>query len=283
MVIPVRSASGSLQQIDLSSTHPFADFLADRVENFNNQPWWQSWARSAFANPVVGLFYTAATGKDAFNDRVVYDPTYTRLESLQAMLTHAYTTAVPPLAPGGSNYTLIEQSTRRAANKTMALRSPAQAVGRGVLGLDVRTADPDIYRLADQFRQQRGLPAAEKGVAYPTDAPGRARKALFEELIQDKPSVEQVARHLQTLNDLGSPVRTVSDVIDILDRRRPDGIINPKALRGPFRASLNPEARRVLDQALLAFQRARAATPGAFSAARQKINATTRRRETAED
>jgi hypothetical protein len=276
MLIPWRTSSGQLQQIDLSSTHPMADFLANRVENWNNDPWWQAWSRSALANPMLGALYTAATGRDPFGDRTLWDSSYTSDEKAKAILGHAWKTAVPPLAPGGTNWTMIDQSTRRQANKTLALRSPAQAVGRGVLGIDVRNADPDIYSLADAFRKRRGLPVTEGNTAYPTDAAGRARKALFEELVQPQPDPKALAKQLQSLNDLGKPVRTVSDVLDILDYRRPDGVINPKELRAPFRASLAPEARRVLDTALREFQRARAATPGAFAKARQQIKPTTR-------
>ena len=276
MLIPWRTSSGQLQQIDLSSTHPMADFLANRVENWNNDPWWQAWSRSALANPMLGALYTAATGRDPFGDRTLWDSSYSSDEKAKAILGHAWKTAMPPLTPGGTNWTMIEQSTRRQANKTLALRSPAQAVGRGMLGIDVRTADPDIYSLADAFRKRRGLPVTEGNTAYPTDAAGRARKALFEELVQPQPDPKALAKLLQSLNDLGKPVRTVADVLDILDYRRPDGVINPKELRAPFRASLAPEARRVLDTALKEFQRARAATPGAFAKARQQIKPTTR-------
>jgi hypothetical protein len=162
------------------------------------------------------------------------------------------------------------------SNKTMALRSPTQAVARGVAGIDVRSADPNIYDLADQFRRDRGLPVQEGNVAFPTDPAGRARKALFDELVQPSPNPDIVAKHLQTLNDLGKPVRTSADVLDIIERRRPDAVINPKALRGPFRASLAPEARRVLDRALEAYRTARAAAPGSLAAARMKVKATTR-------
>ena len=276
MLIPWRTDSGQLQQVDLSSTHPMADFLANRVENWNNDPWWQAWSRSALANPMLGALYTAATGRDPFGDRTLWDSSYTADEKAKAILGHAWKTAMPPLAPGGTNWTMLEQSTRRQANKTLALRSPAQAVGRGVFGVDVRNADPDIYSLADAFRKRRGFPVTEGNTAYPTDAAGRARKALFEELVQPQPSPQALAKQLQALNDLGKPVRTVADVLDILDYRRPDGVINPKELRVPFRASLAPEARRVLDTALKEFQRARAATPGAFAKARQQIKPTTR-------
>jgi hypothetical protein len=276
MLIPWRTTDGQLQQIDLSSTHPFADFLADRVENWNNDPWWQTAARAALSNPILGLVYTASTGRDPFGDRVLWDSTYTPEEKGEAVFGHLWKTVTPPLAPGGTNWTMIEQAGRRMSNKTMAMRNTTQAVARGVAGLDVRTADPNIYELADNFRRARGLPVDEGIVAFPTDAAGRARKALFDELVQPAPDSTRVAKYLQTLNDLGKPVRTVNDVLEIIDRRRPDGVINPKALRGPFRASLAPEARRVLETALAAFQTARAATPGAFAAARKRINATTR-------
>ena len=276
MLIPWRTDSGQIQQIDLSSTHPMADFLANRVENWNNDPWWQAWSRSALANPMLGALYSAATGRDPFGDRTLWDSSYTPEEKARAILGHAWKTAVPPLAPGGTNWTMIEQSTRRQANKTLALRSPMQAVGRGIGGIDVRSADPDIYGLADAFRKRRGLPVTEGNTAYPTDAAGRARKALFEELVQPQPSPAALAKQLQSLNNLGKPIRTVADVLDILDYRRPDGVINPKELRAPFRASLAPEARRVLDTALREFQKARQATPGAFAKARQQVKATTR-------
>lgn len=277
MLTPWRTADGQLQQIDLSSTHPFADFLADRVENWNNDPWWQTAARAALSNPILGLIYTASTGRDPFGDRVLWDSTYTPEEKGEAVFGHLWKTVVPPLAPGGTNWTMIEQSGRRMSNKTMALRSPTQAVARGVAGIDVRSADPNIYDLADQFRRDRGLPVQEGNVAFPTDPAGRARKALFDELVQPSPNPDIVAKHLQTLNDLGKPVRTSADVLDIIERRRPDAVINPKALRGPFRASLAPEARRVLDRALEAYRTARAAAPGSLAAARMKVKATTRR------
>lgn len=276
MLTPWRTADGQLQQIDLSSTHPFADFLADRVENWNNDPWWQTAARAALSNPILGLIYTASTGRDPFGDRVLWDSTYTPEEKGEAVFGHLWKTVAPPLAPGGTNWTMIEQSGRRVSNKTMALRSPTQAVARGIAGIDVRSADPNIYDLADQFRRDRGLPVQEGNVAFPTDPAGRARKALFDELVQPSPNPDIVAKHLQTLNDLGKPVRTSADVLDIIERRRPDAVINPKALRGPFRASLAPEARRVLDRALEAYRTARAAAPGSLAAARMKVKATTR-------
>jgi hypothetical protein len=276
MLIPVRTESGQLQQIDLSSTHPFADFMADRVENWHNDPWWQTWARSALSNPILGMVYSAATGRDPFGDRVLWDSTYTPEEKAKAIWGHAWKTAMPPLAPGGTNWSMIEQSTRRQANKTLALRSPAQAVARGVAGIDVRSADPDIYAKADAFRQSRGLPSSESNVAWPTDAAGRARKALFEELVQPAPDTAALTKILQNLNDLGKPVRTLPDVLKLLDARTPDAVINPKSLRVPFRASLAPEAKRVLTTALTEFAKARSNSGAAFAKARGAVKATTR-------
>lgn len=277
MLLPIRTADGSLVQMDLTGTHPFADFLSDRVENTQNMPWWQTWSRSLLANPMLGLLYTASTGKDPFGDRTLWDSSYTDAEKAAALFGHAWKTAVPPLTPGGTNWQMLENAGRRQANKTLAIRNPMQSIARALVGLDFRSADPNIYRLADEYRQARNLSATYDGMqAFPTDAAGRARKAIFEELVQPTPDADKLTDLLQRLNDLGTPVRSVKDVLKILDRRRPDAVINPKELRSPFRAAQAPEAKRVLDTALQEFARARSATPAAFAEARKRLNASTR-------
>lgn len=268
MLLPVRSESGQVQQFDISAVHPFVDFLGNRVESSNQEDWWQKTLRSFIAaGPIGSLLYSQMTGRDTFGDRPFVEANMTGGEKTLARLENVWMTAVPPLL--GTGLRTLASAGERSTNKTLEERSPTQAVLRAVVGLDVRNATPDLYRLADDWRKANGYEVTE-GMDYGSTTPAsRARKALFAQLAQDEPNLTAISNILKSLDKMGHPVRTEQDINKLLFYRDPAKLIGGNKARGitpadaqaQFRASLQGEARQAFEKALQEFQRIKTKAP----------------------
>lgn len=258
MLLPVRSGSGALQQFDISAVHPFVDFLGNRVETDGSEDWWQQTLRSLVAaGPVGSLLYSQMTGRDAFGDRTFVENNMTGGEKLGARLDNFAKTVLPPLAPGGTGFQTLMHSGERSTNKTLEVRDPGQAALRTLVGLDVRNATPDLYRIADDWRKAQGLPTSD-GMDYGTTPTSRARTALFTQLAQDEPNQTAITNILTRLKEMGSPVSTPQDIQKLLFYRNPLMIIRGQENQQRFRASLTGLERETLETALQEFERIKA-------------------------
>ena len=280
MLLPIRTADGDLQQIDLSAIHPFTDFLGTRVESRGGD-WWEDTIRSMVtAGPLASLAYAQMTGRDAFGDRTFVEADMTGGEKLAARLDNAGATLLPPLTPiVGTGYKTIAGAGQRSTNKTLETRNLPQAITRAIGGVDIRNANPDLYRLAEDFRKEHGMdidPARDFG----TTAISRARAQVFAEIAQDAPDKEKLRRALAFLRVQGVPIDTQQDINRLLFYRDPLKVIGGDKAKGisakdaqqMFQGSLSPEGRRVLIEAVREFSRIQQRAPAAIASARSGGN-----------
>ena len=263
MLLPVRSANGDFQQFDISSIHPFADHLGNRVETDKTEDWWQqTWRSMLTAGPIGNLIYAQVTGRDAFGDRPFVEDNMTAGEKLAARIDNALKTALPPLTPFvGTGAATIANAGSRSTNKSLEVRDPVQAVLRAAVGLDVRNANPDIYRIAEDWRKANNIPTTE-GMDFSATTPtSRARKALFTELARPEPKLAAIKNLTAYLEKQGAPVRTADDVRKLLFYRNPLMVIRGKENQQRFRASLTGQERTVLESALTEFDKIAARAP----------------------
>ena len=148
------------------------------------------------------------------------------------------------------------------------MRSPVQGVLRAVGGLDVRSANVDIYRVADDWRKANGLPTSE-GMEYGSSTPAsRARKLLFNLLAQDEPNMKALSNLLKRMDDIGVGIKNPFDLQKVLLYRDPLMIIKGKENQARFRASLTGEERRVLEEAESTYHAIKARAPALIAEAR---------------
>jgi hypothetical protein len=262
MLLPTRSDQGQVQQFDISAIHPFVDFLGNRVEGGAGEDWWQkSWRSFVAAGPIGSLLYTQITGRETFGDRTIIEPNMTGMEKLTARVDNLAKTVLPPLAPGGTGFQTLLNAGERMTNKTLEVRSPTQSVLRSVVGLDVRNATPDLYRIAEDWRKANNLPTTE-GMDFGSTTPAsRARKALFAQLAQPEPNLTAIANIKKSLKDMGQPIQTDKEIQQLLFYRNPLMIIRGQDNQQRFRASLAPAQREVLDKALQEYNQIKARAP----------------------
>ncbi len=190
-------------------------------------------------------------------------------EKIAARIDNALKTALPPLTPFvGTGAATIANAGSRATNKSLEVRDPVQAVLRAVVGLDVRNANPDIYRIAEDWRKANNIPTTE-GMDFSATTPtSRARKALFTELARPEPKLAAIKNLTAYLEKQGSPVRTADDVRKLLFYRNPLMVIRGKENQQRFRASLTGQERTVLESALTEFDKIAARAPSLILQAR---------------
>jgi hypothetical protein len=218
---------------------------------------------------VLSLVDAWRHNEDAFTRRPIAEFGMTPLEKITAYGKHAAGVALPPLAPGGTAFNTLLRAGDRSTNKTLERYDPTQAVVRSVVGLNIKNATPDLYRLADDWRKAHGYEVTE-GMDYGSTTPAsRARKALFAKLAQDEPNLTAISNILKRLDELGHPVRTEQDINRLLFYRDPMKLIGGNKAKGitpgdaqaQFRASLQGEARQALERALQEYQRIKATAP----------------------
>ncbi len=262
MLLPTRSDQGQVQQFDISAIHPFVDFMGNRVEGGEGEDWWQkTWRSFVAAGPIGSLLYTQITGRETFGDRQIIEQNMTGMEKLTARADNLAKTVLPPLAPFGTGFQTLMNAGERMTNKTLEVRSPTQAVLRSVIGLDVRNATPDLYRIAEDWRKANGIPTTE-GMDFGSTTPAsRARKALFAQLAQPEPNLTAIANLKQKLKDMGQPMETDKEIQQLLFYRNPLMIIKGQDNQQRFRASLAPAQRAVLDTAIQEYNQIKARAP----------------------
>ena len=263
MLLPWRS-QGRLAQFDLSNVVPWANIIGRPTEGGQQEDTLQYLARRLLtSSPVGNIVAATAMNEDPFSGRHVTEADMTPAERNMERAKYVWNLLAPPLL--GSNATMLANANQRATNKTLERRNAAQTFLRAVMGLDVRNASPDLYRLAEDYRKAHGL-QENPAMAGTTDQQ-RSRTALFGELAQDQPDIAHVAKLLTHLRDTGKPVATDQDINRLLFYRNPLMVV-PGAHQQAFRASLSGESRQVLDDASNEFERIKARAPAVIARAR---------------
>ncbi|MFZ4766301.1 MAG: hypothetical protein ACOYMN_15225, partial [Roseimicrobium sp.] len=263
VLLPWRS-QGRLAQFDMSNVHPFTKFLS-QTNDTTGDGLITTMAKELIASsPFSSILYTLAANEDPFNNRVIVQPDMTTAEATAEQGKQIWRTLAPPLL--GSTAAMIASAGERSTNKTLEKRNLGQALIRGILGLDVRNASPDLYRVAEDFRKANGL--TEDIWAGGTTGQQRMRKALFAELVQDTPNLPRIKGLLERLRESGRPVDTQQDINRLLFYRNPAMIIEGQANQAAFQASLSPEVRSLMENAQAEFQRVQQTAPGIIAQAR---------------
>ncbi len=260
-LLPTRSGSGAIQQIDISAVHPFVDFLGNRVESQGGDWYQDTWRAMLAAGPLGSLVYSQMTGRDTFGDRTFVEDNMSGMEKLGARADNVAKTLLPPLAPFGTGAATLLNAGTRTTNKTLEMRDPVQAVTRAVVGVDVRNATPDLYRIADDWRKANGLPMSE-GMDSGSTPVSRARKALFATLAQPEPNLKAIRNITARLKEMGSPVSDANDIRKLLFYRNPLMIIRGQENQQRFRASLQGLERDALEASLREFADISRRAPG---------------------
>jgi hypothetical protein len=272
MLLPFRSAQGAVQQFDISAVMPFADLLGTRVvgSDSTEDPWNRFWRGIVSGGPVLSLVDAWRHNEDAFTRRPIAEFGMTPLEKITAYGKHAAGVALPPLAPGGTAFNTLLRAGDRSTNKTLERYDPTQAVVRSVVGLNIKNATPDLYRLADDWRKAHGYEVTE-GMDYGSTTPAsRARKALFAKLAQDEPNLDRHLQHPQATrrarpprpHRAGHQPPAVLPRPDEAHRRQQSQRHHPRQdAQAQFRASLQGEARQALERSLQEYQRIKATAP----------------------
>lgn len=262
ILLPWRDSEGGLMQWDLSNTHPFGDWLSTRIEDNDPQPWFQRVARQMTSgSPFLGLLYEMADNEDKFTGKRLWEDDMPTSEKVGKMVEHAYMKLAPPVV--GSHLRTMSRALDRSPSKLLPERSPGMAAMRAFGGLDVKPANPDLYRDVADYRRQNGLPATLEGVAFPKDAAGRARAELYRLLIQPEIDGEAVSRQLDTLSGLGKPIQGPADIAALFKDRSPQSLMSRASHQQRWIQQLSPEKRRLFNAAVT---QQRAALPKAQQA-----------------
>lgn len=268
MLLPNRTDGGNLQQIDLSSVLPFADlpFIGSkRAEDKPGEDWWMRLFReAATASPVLATVLEQITNEDSFTGKTIVQPDMGTLETLKERTSAALGDWMPPLTPGVGVHA---QTLANAGKRTSALdtRNKYQSWLRALVGLDIRSADPNLRKEVEHFRQTMKLPV-DQGGQFATPERARLGRQIKGELIQDVPDVDKIADAMARLEETGNPIRTPKQMADLLDSLDPRKMIK-KEFRAKLVQGFSPEAKRVLGEQTREFGKAVNRVPEVMSRA----------------
>jgi hypothetical protein len=132
----------------------------------------------------------------------------------------------------------------RREGSTLQKRDMPQTVLRNTLGIDLRSADPTLRRMVDEYMVKRNLPMAAEQGGGDTTPRQRASRSLYDAILnEDQAQFDQAVGQLKRL---GVPVRSFKQVKDVIEQREPLRRLKEDE-RPRFVRQLTPEQRRVVD------------------------------------
>jgi len=269
MLLPMRTSEGQLQQWDLSSVMPFADLIGTRVEMMEDEDEFTKWWRARFtSSPLLAAAWSASTNTDAFTGRKIVQDDMGVIESAGERLKNLAGDILPPLTPGVGVHAATLSNAGRRTN-SLDMRNKYQSWIRALLGMDVRSADPDLRKETAFFRQKNNLPVVGNSNTYTTPLKSRLAADIKGELIQDEPDLDKIAEAMARLEASGNPVKTAKQMTDLLDSLDPTKLIK-KEFRARLIASFSPEAKRVFNTRQTEFKKSQAKAPGILAEIRRQ-------------
>ncbi len=269
ILLPFRQ-EGRLAQFDLSNIQPFAGLLGRPPDAGDKDDFATVVAKQLLSSPLLSPVAATAFNQDPFSGRHIIEEDMTAGERAMQRAKFVWNILAPPLAPGGSGWNTVADSTQRSTNKTLEKRSTAQAVMRAVLGLDVRNASPDLYRLAEDYRKAHGLQQDQTWAGGSTEQQ-RHRQELFAQLAQDSPNIDRIAQLLRSLGESGKPVSSSQDINRLLFYKNPLMVLHGHDAQTKFHYGLQGESRQVLESALAEYRQIEHRAPGIIAQARAKM------------
>lgn len=264
MLLPMRTQEGQLQQWDLSSVMPFADLIGTRVEAKEGEDEFTKWWRARFtSSPLLSAAWSASTNTDAFTSRKIVQDDMGVIESTGERLKNLAGDLLPPLTPFvGVHAATLSNAGRRTGSLDM--RNKYQSWIRALVGMDVRSADPDLRKETAFFRKQNNLPVEGNTNTYTTPLKSRLAADIRGELIQDEPALDKIAEAMARLEASGNPIRTPKEMTKLLRSLDPTNLIKEEYQKRLI-ASFSPEAKRVQTTREAEFRKTNARGIGAMS------------------
>lgn len=244
ILLPFRDAKGRLIQWDLSNIVPTAGVTGLRAEANPMED--KTFAESLLnglitSNPLLNAAVTFGTNRDPFTKRQLFQTGMTPGEKAGAAASQLWRTAQPGFMGA------IEQNIRATKTQrgTLDKRDATTVAIRTLVGVDVKSADPQPRRMIDAFikRHERPVGADASGDTTPRQ---RAAGELYQALLDN--DQKGFDRALRLLNAVGAPVKNSGSLMETIRSRHPLARLRV-ADRPLFMRELTTEERRVIEAA----------------------------------
>jgi N12 class adenine-specific DNA methylase len=259
-LLPWTDDEGRPAQWDLTNVIPYADMLGQRMERVENVPMWSAMIHKYFlSGPVTQLAIAWGLGYDPFQFRPFEQPDMTQAEVLAAQADYTGGLLLPPLTPFVGTADLVSTFTRPdRAGRFLEKRSTGQELVRKTMGFDIRSALPGLYKSAEAWRKENGLP--EPMDFKESTLKSRVRREVYSALVNG--DVEALAENLVQLRErAGDTIRTPQDINRLFYYRDPGAVIQRKRDRDAWIQSLSKLERDTLNKSRAEFERAKRAAP----------------------
>ena len=268
IILPFRVDS-ELTQWDLTSTLPWGSWIAKRYVDPTHTNTIQditSWLVTQ--SPMLGAPASLRFNADPFTGRAIVkpgmdDPDAFFDEALKEQLKFTWDQMMPPMVGVRSN-PLKNVVNPEPKGKLLQTPSRTQNALRQGLGISAQTAQPNLYRIAEDFRKEKGLPTTSE-IDYGEPSPKvRARRAIYDAIVvgdQDRLNEAVQLYH----ESQGEQIRTATDISRLIDTRKPETLISTsKVVQAQFRQYLkagHPEAWDSYKKAIGEFSKVRKKAP----------------------
>lgn len=282
IILPFR-VDGEITQWDLTATLPWGAWVARRYADERQKPLLQDVAQwLATASPLIGTGGAIAFNTDPFTGRKITKPGMDKKdeffdEALAEQMKFTWDQAMPPML-GVRNNPLRNLIKPEPKGRLLQTPSRTQSALRQGLGVAAQTAQPNIYRIANEFREELGLPTTDEMDFAEPSPKLRMRREIYDSIVtgnQDRLN-EAVQRYAE---EAGEQIRNAQDISRLIDSRKPENLISRnKVIQGQFRRHLrdqHPEAWKSYQAGIKEFSKVRQAAPRMLMEAnRQLLTAT---------
>jgi len=264
LLLPFRDGDGRLVQLDLTNSIPMASIPGFRLEarDETDNAFSVFLRQVLLSSPAVNLGLGLSMQRDSYFDRRFVQTGMSGGEIAAENVRYVAKTLLPPLLgrdvlnavlPGAQTPAPTVLNPGGIERGTLKKRSPTQFILRALGGIDVRSADPRLGDLIDDFKKKNNLPSSP--TLDDNTARGRARGRLYQAVLDE--DVGRTARELKELRTLGAPIATVPDLKSFIDDRNPLRSIRT-ADRARFVRELPKQTRESVLNTLREFERVKA-------------------------
>ena len=259
-LLPWPDGNGNLVQWDFSNVIPYADMLGQRNPRAEDKPLWSNLIEKyILSGPLTQLAFAWGKGEDPYTGRKFKQTDMTDAEALGGQLRYTGKLILPPLTPGiGTADPIATAFGPERAGRFFDERSVGQEMSRKLLGIDVKSAEPDLRKSADAFREANGLPMPPD--FNDSTAKSRARREVFDAIIES--DAERLAEALVELrNRTGDTIRDPQAINRLFYYRNPAFVIQRKVDREAWMKTLSPVEKERLEESTKFFESARRKAP----------------------
>lgn len=269
-LMPFEDSQGRPVQFDLTNIVPYAQPLGLRLDRSDEKnPLWQDVLLTLLtSNPLTNLSIGLAFNQDAFTGRELRVAGMTGLEQAEAVGAFVGKTVLPPLTPGvGTTWNTITAPER--SKGTLQKRDQGQALARALVGVDLRSAAPSLFRAIESFQRENAY--TERPERFGETAVSRSKGRLYEALINE--NTEVMARELRYLEGEGIRFINPDEIRKWVMSRHPikgSGRIKADDV-DRFLGGLSPMEREEAGRAVVEFNRVLSTAPTLLAQAREEM------------